>query len=287
MFSGDYSGQRHSPLTQITPDNAHRLAAQWTFQTGDHPAARLRGDAAGRRRRHLPDRTVQQRLGARRAHRAAVLALPARAAERPHLRRDFAGQPRLRDAGRPPVHGDARRAPGGARRQDRRRALGHGDGRLQDRLRGDRRAARRQGQGDRRHLGRRFPDARLPRRLRSGHGRTPVALLHGARPGRARQRDVAGRRVDGARRRGHVGDGQLRPRAQPALLGHRQPQPALLRRRSQGHQSLHRVDRRHRRRHRQAESGITSSRRTTSTTGIRTTCRCWPRCRSAASRARS
>ena len=34
MYSGDYSGQRHSPLTQITPDNAPRLAAQWTFQTG-------------------------------------------------------------------------------------------------------------------------------------------------------------------------------------------------------------------------------------------------------------
>jgi alcohol dehydrogenase (cytochrome c) len=33
-FHGDYSGRRHSPLTQITPDNVHRLAAQWTFQTG-------------------------------------------------------------------------------------------------------------------------------------------------------------------------------------------------------------------------------------------------------------
>jgi alcohol dehydrogenase (cytochrome c) len=33
-FSGDYTGQRHSPLTQITPANVHRLAAQWTFQTG-------------------------------------------------------------------------------------------------------------------------------------------------------------------------------------------------------------------------------------------------------------
>ena len=33
-FSGDYSGQRHSPLTQIAPANAHQLAAQWTFQTG-------------------------------------------------------------------------------------------------------------------------------------------------------------------------------------------------------------------------------------------------------------
>ena len=34
-FSGDYTGQRHSPLTQITPENVHRLAPQWTFQTGN------------------------------------------------------------------------------------------------------------------------------------------------------------------------------------------------------------------------------------------------------------
>ncbi len=32
-FSGDYSGRRHSPLTQITPANVHRLAPIWTFQT--------------------------------------------------------------------------------------------------------------------------------------------------------------------------------------------------------------------------------------------------------------
>jgi alcohol dehydrogenase (cytochrome c) len=31
-YSGDYSGKRHTPLKQITVDNAHRLAAQWTFQ---------------------------------------------------------------------------------------------------------------------------------------------------------------------------------------------------------------------------------------------------------------
>ena len=31
-YSGDYSGKRHSPLKQITVDNVHRLAAQWTFQ---------------------------------------------------------------------------------------------------------------------------------------------------------------------------------------------------------------------------------------------------------------
>jgi len=33
-YSGDYSGQRHSPLTQITSANANRLTTQWTFQTG-------------------------------------------------------------------------------------------------------------------------------------------------------------------------------------------------------------------------------------------------------------
>jgi alcohol dehydrogenase (cytochrome c) len=32
MYSGDYTGRRHSPLKQITPDNVQRLAAQWTFQ---------------------------------------------------------------------------------------------------------------------------------------------------------------------------------------------------------------------------------------------------------------
>ena len=32
MYSGDYTGRRHSPLTQITPGNVGRLAAQWAFQ---------------------------------------------------------------------------------------------------------------------------------------------------------------------------------------------------------------------------------------------------------------
>jgi alcohol dehydrogenase (cytochrome c) len=33
-FSGDYSGRRHSPLTEIGRDNVDRLAPEWTFQTG-------------------------------------------------------------------------------------------------------------------------------------------------------------------------------------------------------------------------------------------------------------
>jgi len=42
-FSGDYSGQRHSPLTQITPANAHRLTAKWTLQTGVIPRRGFEG----------------------------------------------------------------------------------------------------------------------------------------------------------------------------------------------------------------------------------------------------
>jgi alcohol dehydrogenase (cytochrome c) len=33
MFGGDYTNQRHTPLTQITPQNVHQLAPQWQFQT--------------------------------------------------------------------------------------------------------------------------------------------------------------------------------------------------------------------------------------------------------------
>ncbi len=34
VVSGDYTGQRLSPLTQITPTNVGQLAPQWTFQAG-------------------------------------------------------------------------------------------------------------------------------------------------------------------------------------------------------------------------------------------------------------
>jgi alcohol dehydrogenase (cytochrome c) len=33
-YHGDYSGQRHSKLTQITPDNVHQMTLAWAFQTG-------------------------------------------------------------------------------------------------------------------------------------------------------------------------------------------------------------------------------------------------------------
>ena len=66
-YHGDYTGRRHSKLTQITPDNVHQLTVAWTFQTGS--ARRNQGDADPRQRRHVCD-DARQHLGDRRAHRA-------------------------------------------------------------------------------------------------------------------------------------------------------------------------------------------------------------------------
>ena len=33
-YNGDYASQRHSTLTQITPENVDQLVPRWTFQTG-------------------------------------------------------------------------------------------------------------------------------------------------------------------------------------------------------------------------------------------------------------
>ena len=90
-----------------------------------------------------------------------------------------------------------------------------------------------------------FIDAYDPRT-----GARVVALLHDSRARRAGQRNLVRLRRAAARRRRGVGDRQLRPGAESDLLGHRQPEPRLLRRRSPGQQPLHRVARGARRRHR-------------------------------------
>src|SRR3978361_679787 len=33
-YHGDYTGQRHSPLTEITPANVSQMTMKWAFQTG-------------------------------------------------------------------------------------------------------------------------------------------------------------------------------------------------------------------------------------------------------------
>ncbi len=54
-FSGNYTGQRHSPLKQITPENVRRLTAQWTFQA--------EGMAIGRGFVHCIKRSCDLRIG--------------------------------------------------------------------------------------------------------------------------------------------------------------------------------------------------------------------------------
>jgi alcohol dehydrogenase (cytochrome c) len=36
-FHGDYSGRRHSTLTQITPDNVHTLTLAWLWNSNAAP----------------------------------------------------------------------------------------------------------------------------------------------------------------------------------------------------------------------------------------------------------
>ena len=52
-YSGDLGGQRHSPLTQITPANVRNLELQWIFQANslEKFEATFVGDGA---RRHSP-----------------------------------------------------------------------------------------------------------------------------------------------------------------------------------------------------------------------------------------
>ena len=77
-FGGNYANHRHSPLTQITPDNVSRLVPQWTFQTGT--LGNFETTTLAARQRSLRHRAAERRLGARRAHRPPDLALPPRAA---------------------------------------------------------------------------------------------------------------------------------------------------------------------------------------------------------------
>ena len=48
-YHGDYSGQRHSRLTQITPENVAQLGLAWAFQTGQNDADQVLAAAGGRR----------------------------------------------------------------------------------------------------------------------------------------------------------------------------------------------------------------------------------------------
>ena len=123
----------------------------------------------------------------------------------------------------------------------------------------------RQGQGHLGHQRRRVRRARLRDRQRRQDRQAGVADVQHRPRGRSRVprlgRDLEGRRVE-ARRRHHVGLVQLRPRAEPDLLRHRQPGIVESRSASRRQQVLD-DDLRAQSRHGRRRSGRTRRRRTT------------------------
>ena len=179
----DHAGQRASPHGAVDVPDRHRA----------------RG-AASRGRRSRWTRVVRDR-----AERYAW-AIDARtgrpfwkyrrvAAGRPHLRRDFAREPRLRHPRRQAVHGHGGRAPDRARPANRLRGLGRRDRpttSLATRRRWRRLWSRTKSSSA-------FPGSDYPTRgfidaYDAADRQARVAVLHGPGRRRARQRDVAERR---------------------------------------------------------------------------------------------
>ena len=138
------------------------------------------------------------------------------------------------------------------RREDRPRALGRRRGGRGQGLQLHGRAAGREGQGHRRRGRRRVRRSRLHRRLRRRSREARVALLHDPGDGEPGNDDLEGRLVE-ARRRADLGHRLVRSRAQPALLGHRQPRTADVRRQPARRQPVLGFAGRARPRHRHAE----------------------------------
>ena len=177
---GDYTGQHFSPLTEITPANAAQLVPRWTFQTnviGNFEASPIVLDGVlymtgALNNAWALDATTGKALWSYRYTLPQGLKVCCGP-----VNRGFAILPQ------PPVHDDARCAPGRARHQDRQGDLEHRARRLQARLRQHRRAAGREGQADCRHRRRRIRQPRLSRRLRSRDRQAGLAILDRARTG--------------------------------------------------------------------------------------------------------
>ncbi len=161
-YWGDYQGTHYSRLKSITPANVSSLSSQWSFQfsgTGVENTpivvdgvmfvtGPLNNAAALDARTGRPIWRYTRQIP---RHPRAM------------YRHD---QPRFRDSGRPAIHGDAGRASGRARRQDRQRHLGYRGGRLPPGLLHHARAAGARRQDHCRYYRGRMRACRLRRRVR-------------------------------------------------------------------------------------------------------------------------
>ena len=201
-YHGNVGGNRYSTLDQIDEGNVARLAPRWAYSLRD--AVAPAGDAGRRGRRHVRHRPP---TSATRSTRAAAGASGTTSGRAP---RAWPATPAAGINRGVAVAGDRvfmvtdhahlialDRFTGAL-------AVGNGDGRLAAELRRHLGAAGRRQPGGVRHLRRRRGRARLPRRLRPGDRQGGLALLDGARPRRARLRDLArhGHRARRARRPG-------------------------------------------------------------------------------------
>ena len=246
MYRRTYDGWGYSPLEQITPANAATLVPVWTFSTGV---------AEG----HQAPPIVNNGVMFVSTPQNQVLALDAKSGELLwRYKRELArgslpapsDQPRRRALRGQGVPRHARRARRRARRQDRQGRLGPDGGGLQEGLLHDPGAPRRQGKDHRRRLGRRARDPRV----RPGPGRSNRQLrvedVHDPRSGRAGIGHLEGRHVAHGRSL-RLDHRDVRPAAQPHVLGHRQCGP-VDRRPAPRRQPLLGVGARPGRRHRQA-----------------------------------
>ncbi len=168
-FSGDNTGQRHSPLTQMTPKNVAGLVPQWMFQT-DVPGFPGRGlensplvvDGVA----YVTGNNNQAWALDARTGRPIWMYRADASAELLRVGLLRARQSRLRAQGRPALHGHARRASSRARSQDGRGDLGCRRRRPQERQRHHGGAARREEPRHHRRRRRRFLEPRLHRRVR-------------------------------------------------------------------------------------------------------------------------
>ena len=271
MFGGDYTAQRHSPLTQVTPQNVTRLAHQWTFQTGTLGALETTtlvhdgvlyvtgpnnvawaldaktGKSFWRYRRTLP---ADLRACCGPVNRgfailgnrlfmttldAHLIALDARTGE---LVWDIA---------------------------------------LEDYKKGYASTIAPLVVKNKVVVGVAGGEYGAPGFIAAfdvGERQAGVEIQHGAAARRVRQRHLGGR-FGGARRRRRLGHRELRSGAEPSLLRHRQPLTRLPWGQPAGRQPVHEHAAWRSTATPASGAGTTSSRRTTRTTGTRPTCRSW------------
>ena len=204
-------GQLRVPPVLEAGPGQRRQRGRPASHVGLPDGRRAHRDVPGRSRwRHVRDRTAEHRLRAGCAHRKAAVDMVARDGVQRAQHRLPAGEPGRGDPGIDRVRGYVGRAPGGAGRKVRGRALGRGGCRQLNRLLPHAGAARPGREGDRGRLRGRSRGARLHRRLRPRDRRPPLAHLHDSGAGGAGKRNMGRERL-GDGRGLDVADRLLRP----------------------------------------------------------------------------